>query len=70
MIDSKNQRRKFCQQRDVERKKASDDLMKIPCPANSVKVFCKNCKNPFYARKSDRKRGWGKFCSKSCKACR
>lgn len=29
---------------------------------------CKNCRDPFYARKADRLRGWGKFCSKSCKA--
>ena len=29
---------------------------------------CKNCKQPFEARVADRKRGWAKFCSKSCKA--
>jgi endogenous inhibitor of DNA gyrase (YacG/DUF329 family) len=29
---------------------------------------CKNCKSPFQAKASDMKRGWGKFCSKSCKA--
>lgn len=35
-----------------------------------VDVICANrtCKAPFQAREADRKRGWGKFCSKSCKA--
>lgn len=33
-----------------------------------VEVKCKNCKTPFLARKADVARGWGKFCSKSCKA--
>ena len=33
-----------------------------------VECKCKNCKEPFMARVADRKRGWGKFCSKSCKA--
>lgn len=33
-----------------------------------VEVKCKTCKTPFMARVADRKRGWGKFCSKSCKA--
>jgi hypothetical protein len=34
----------------------------------TVQVKCKNCKNDFVARTADRKRGWAKFCSKSCKA--
>lgn len=29
---------------------------------------CKNCKGGMIAKKADIKRGWGKFCSKSCKA--
>lgn len=29
---------------------------------------CKWCKGPFKARAADVKRGWAKFCSKSCKA--
>lgn len=29
---------------------------------------CARCKNPFMAREADVKRGWAKFCSKSCKA--
>ena len=33
-----------------------------------IKLKCKNCKNDFYARLADVTRGWGKFCSKSCKA--
>lgn len=35
---------------------------------NMVEVKCKHCKEEFMARLADRKRGWGKFCSKSCKA--
>jgi hypothetical protein len=31
-------------------------------------VRCKNCKGGFIAKKADRNRGWGKYCSKSCKA--
>jgi len=34
----------------------------------TVEVKCKNCKTMFTARVADRKRGWGKYCSKSCKA--
>lgn len=33
-----------------------------------VEVKCGRCKKPFMARIADRNRGWGKFCSKSCKA--
>lgn len=33
-----------------------------------IEVKCISCKKPFMARTADRKRGWGKFCSKSCKA--
>lgn len=29
---------------------------------------CARCKDPFTARVADRKRGWSRFCSKSCKA--
>ncbi len=35
-----------------------------------VLVKCARCKQPFYARVADRKRGWGRCCSKSCKAIR
>lgn len=33
-----------------------------------VEVSCKCCGDKFMARVADRKRGWAKFCSKSCKA--
>ncbi|QDH45717.1 hypothetical protein AAM37_gp46 [Pantoea phage vB_PagM_AAM37] len=38
--------------------------------ATMVKVKCanKSCGSEFMARLADRKRGWGRFCSKSCKA--
>ena len=36
--------------------------------ASMIEVNCKWCKSPFKARTADVKRGWGKFCSKSCKA--
>lgn len=32
------------------------------------KVFCKHCGAPFFTRVADLNRGWGVFCSKSCKA--
>lgn len=31
-------------------------------------VSCDCCKKQFEARPADRKRGWARFCSKSCKA--
>jgi endogenous inhibitor of DNA gyrase (YacG/DUF329 family) len=33
-----------------------------------VQRQCKNCGDPFTARAADVKRGWGNFCSKTCKA--
>lgn len=37
---------------------------------STIEVKCENksCGVMFTARVADRKRGWGKFCSKSCKA--
>ena len=35
---------------------------------STIIVNCVRCKNPFTARVADRKRGWARFCSKSCKA--
>lgn len=29
---------------------------------------CENCRETMAVRTADRKRGWGRFCSKSCKA--
>ncbi len=34
----------------------------------TVKCGNKKCRKEFQARTADVKRGWGKFCSKSCKA--
>ncbi len=34
----------------------------------TTEVNCKNCGILFTARVADRKRGWGKYCDKSCKA--
>lgn len=72
---TKNGRAKFCSVRhkihEVERREYLEakangvyDLIK----PNEVLVECKNCKCGFVAKKADRKRGWAKFCSKSCKA--
>lgn len=36
--------------------------------ASMTTVKCKSCKTEFQARTADVARGWGKFCSKSCKA--
>lgn len=35
---------------------------------SKMEVKCLSCNGLFMARVSDRKRGWGKFCSKRCKA--
>ena len=35
---------------------------------NSDIFQCKQCGDDFSARVADRKRGWARFCSKSCKA--
>ena len=40
---------------------------KKPVRGSKVQRTCK-CGKKFEARKADVKRGWGKFCSKSCKA--
>lgn len=36
--------------------------------SSMTEVKCKCCGDKFQARTADVKRGWGKFCSKSCKA--
>jgi hypothetical protein len=63
-----SERKDFCIDRNTYRKKQSDALLSTAKPVNCIEVKCKNCGNSFYARKADIKRGWGKFCSKSCKA--
>lgn len=35
--------------------------------ASTVEVCCDWCAGSFTARSADRKRGWARFCSKSCK---
>lgn len=36
--------------------------------ASTIERTCPVCKTAFTARTADVKRGWGRFCSKSCKA--
>lgn len=36
--------------------------------ASTATYKCECCRQPFTARVADRKRGWARFCSKSCKA--
>ncbi|WP_254228948.1 hypothetical protein [Burkholderia gladioli] len=43
------------------------DAKRVPMP-KMVERNCRRCKQPFLARAADVKRGWGLFCSKSCKA--
>jgi transposase-like protein len=38
--------------------------------AATAEYACLHCKQPFIARTADRKRGWARYCSKSCKASR
>ena len=33
-----------------------------------VTINCERCGKPKQVREADRKRGWGRFCSKRCKA--
>ena len=34
----------------------------------TVAKNCENCRGVFHPRVADVKRGWGRFCSKKCKA--
>jgi hypothetical protein len=68
-------RRKFIKNRNVihanAQKKYAEDVAKgnySALPASQVFVQCQNCGGGFVAKKADRKRGWARFCSKSCKA--
>ena len=36
--------------------------------ASTAHYKCQRCQGMFTARTADRKRGWARFCSKSCKA--
>ena len=68
-------RSKFCDLRDklhaTRAKNFKQDkeefLKKINAKKECV-VACKRCGGAFIAKNADRRRGWGKFCSKSCKA--
>lgn len=42
--------------------------VQVQARGSTVVVKCETCKQPFTARVADRKRGWGRYCSKSCKA--
>jgi hypothetical protein len=39
-----------------------------PRDVKDVERKCRNCRCKFMARSADVRRGWAKFCSKSCKA--
>lgn len=65
----------FCKERDMVHKerasaflKNKEEWGKTNPPKSQVFCKCKTCGGGFVARVVDRKRGWGKFCSKSCKA--
>lgn len=50
--------------------KAAQNMVKrVPQP-KMVERACKCCRVKFWARAADVKRGWGLYCSKSCKAIR
>jgi hypothetical protein len=40
----------------------------VSTSTTKVNVHCERCGELFEARIADRKRGWARFCSKSCKA--
>ena len=44
-------------------------IRRIPQP-KMVERKCRCCRSTFWARAADVKRGWGMYCSKSCKAIR
>lgn len=46
---------------------AAPAVKRIPQP-KMVERKCKCCRSTFWARAADVKRGWGLYCSKSCKA--
>ncbi len=72
---SKSGRRKFCRERHKihteGRKQYEEDIKNGTydnLPESQQFCQCKNCGGGFVAKKADRKRGWARFCSKSCKA--
>lgn len=72
---NKADRRRFCKARSVEHAKRASEFKKdkdhwesLNTSKTRVFVACKNCGGGFVAKIADRRRGWAKFCSKSCKA--
>lgn len=72
---TKSGRKKFCRERHIEHKQREaqyhldiKNQVYKNLPNTKIFVQCKNCKGGFVAKKANRKRGWAKFCSKSCKA--
>lgn len=47
---------------------AGQDVDDIPAKAFIVDVNCAVCDAEFKAKAADRRRGWGRFCSKKCSA--
>lgn len=46
----------------------ADAIEEVKPKGATCEVNCDRCKKGFTARVADRKRGWARFCSKSCKA--
>lgn len=74
-MNAKSERTKFCKVRnrvheERQRQYNVDIAHKTygTLPDSQIFVQCKNCKGGFVAKKVDRKRGWARYCSKSCKA--
>lgn len=53
-----------------DKARAAGSITTAKSTKGKVTVKCKNkaCRKEFQARAADVKRGWGKFCSKACKA--
>lgn len=43
-------------------------MSKQPTRGIQIEAECEHCKGTFKARLADIRRGWGKYCSKPCKA--
>ena len=61
------ERDKLHKEREINFNKDRIEALKTMTPSQMF-VKCKRCKGGFIVRKVDVQRGWGKFCSKSCKA--
>ena len=67
-IRETNRKRSIRNEVKKQLSKAGINTDKKPTRGAKVEVSCACCGNKFLARVADRKRGWAKFCSKSCKA--